>query len=270
MLDAMVARLSQVRRSILATMGVIACGPEVNIVGDTADDSGSGQGTSPSMSATETSGDSSNASESTTTTTVPPNSDDASTDTGRTLPPPCVDAVAIVQSGIEGSVPTGFEICENGVIHRSAAVVCEAPWPAGEACSREGGHCTVDEDCTEGPYGRCVSIESFFPSDFPCGCTYGCATDRDCADGQICACGSDHDTQRYPASTRCVSAECTDDSACDEHWCALARYGDCVLSFTVACTTDADTCVSDFDCADGMDCRPQDGEWSCSPFGVCG
>jgi hypothetical protein len=99
---------------------------------------------------------------------------------------------------------------------------------------------------------------------------YGCVTDADCAEGQICACGGS--APGYPASTRCIAAGCTGNDACPGSVCGLGHeVNACGEDWITACRTPEDTCVRRQDCAGEDDnCLPaEDGAWACVIPGVC-
>lgn len=179
----------------------------------------------------------------------------------------CDLPVAIAQANAPDDAPTGFVRCNDGTIHRAAAVECASPVPTGIACSGEGGECDGDGDCTAAPHGACLYQSGFFSG---CACAYGCQTDADCGEGQICACGGS--APGYPASTRCVAAACTSDDACPGTACGLGyEVNACGEDWATACRTPDDACSRRQDCASEDDnCLPgSDGAWACVPPGVC-
>lgn len=196
------------------------------------------------------------------------NQDSASED-GVSTPPieGCELPVEITQLGAADDPTTGFVRCNDGTIHRAGAFACVQPMPTGLACNGMGGACEVDADCTAGPYGACLYQSGFFAG---CDCVYGCATDADCDDGQICACGGS--APGYPASTQCIPASCVDDHACPDSSCGLAQAElACGQQWFAGCRTPADTCARAQDCPNENDnCLPQDGgAWACSPPEAC-
>ncbi len=105
------------------------------------------------------------------------------TDDGSDEGPPttvCADGVPILQTGVDGSVPTGFDRCGDGSIVRTSVVSCDQPEPLGRACTLPDQSCSIDADCTDGAFGRCTQqVDVFGEQDF-CGCVYGCEVDSDC------------------------------------------------------------------------------------------
>lgn len=179
----------------------------------------------------------------------------------------CELPVAIPQLDAPDDASTGFVRCNDGTIHRAAAVECAQPMPTGVACNGMDGACAVDADCTAAPHGACLYMSGFFSG---CECVYGCASDADCADGQICACGGA--APGYPTSSQCISATCVDDQACPDGACGLAQAElACGPQWLAGCRTPADTCTRAQDCPNPDDnCVPQDGDaWACSPPEAC-
>ncbi|MCX4242430.1 ferritin-like domain-containing protein [Paraliomyxa miuraensis] len=184
----------------------------------------------------------------------------------------CEGAMPILQADVAGTVPTGWEICDDGVVHRVEAIACEVPQPQGQSCALEGQNCATDADCTAGAFGRCLQqSDPFFGEEF-CSCSYGCATDADCDADQVCACGGTVSATQYPTRSRCIASSCTDDASCGNSLCALGQGEDgCGISYGAACLTPDDQCRSDLDCMDYVDCFPQsEGHWACEDFCCCG
>jgi len=256
--------LVDLRRSILASLGLlVACGPAISI-----DDDGDGDDDSASMGDGSASG---SASEGDASGSASVGEGSASGSDDGPVVEACPGATPILQSNVAGSVPTGWEICDDGVIHRTQAVGCEDPLPPGDGCMLPAPQgCLVDADCTEAPFGRCVQQSDPFAKVDYCGCQYGCATDADCEPNRICACGGQ--ASGYPGSSRCIAATCTDDASCGDLACALASGDDgCGITYAAACLTPTDECRSDIDCRDFVDCFPQvDGHWACESFCCCG
>lgn len=187
----------------------------------------------------------------------------------------CEGSEPILQSGVDGTVPTGFEICPDGVIHRVEGVACQVPEPPGAECTLPDDGlqaCLSDADCADGPHGRCIQQLDFFGKSEFCGCIYGCETDADCADGKICACGSDLGASDYPTRSMCINAACVDDDACGNPMCALGTGDDgCGIAYKTGCLTDGSECSVDADCGDFIDCFPSiDGGFTCQDFCCCG
>lgn len=243
-------RLTELRGSILAALGIVAaCGPAISI-----DDDGGASGDGSSADG-------------------PSSSASSSADDGPPVDTSCPGATPILQGNVAGTVPTGWEICDDGTIHRAEVVGCDDPLPPGPACALAGPQgCLTDADCTAGPVGRCVQQPDIFGEEDFCSCQYGCATDADCGPDQVCACGGTLPATQYPQRSRCISSSCIDDASCGDSLCALGSGEDgCGVSYAAACLTPSDQCGSDEDCPDYVDCFPQDeGYWACQDFCCCG
>ncbi|MCA9655599.1 MAG: ferritin-like domain-containing protein [Myxococcales bacterium] len=246
------------RGSILGALGLAAaCGPGVRIDDGSEDGSGSVDDGETLIPPTPTGDDG-----------------DSSTTEGPG-PVVCEGSEPILQSGVEGTVPTGFERCPDGVIHRVEAVACLVPEPPGPECTLPDDgmqSCLSDADCTAGAFGRCIQQPLLFEDMDFCGCVYGCATDADCGDGRICACGSELGAADYPARSMCIPGDCIDDDACGNPMCALGSGDDgCGFSYGASCLTPDSACTVDADCGDFIDCFPRvDGGFGCQDFCCCG
>lgn len=151
------------------------------------------------------------------------------------------------------SVLPGHVTCDNGLVHRAAAVDCAselprangdfAPPPADAGFASE---CSSDEECTAQPHGYCepgVQIPGGY-------CRYGCVTDSECGAGMICDC-------RSPVG-QCVAAECVTDAdcACDSTCMRVSWDDGCGLNVQYKCQTPEDACVGPTGCpGEGMVCR---------------
>jgi hypothetical protein len=99
--------------------------------------------------------------------------------------------------------------------------------------------CRRDADCTEGAFGRCAwGVDTT-------GCRYGCLTDDDCSDSELCMCGAD--------GGLCVPAACRSDSACGTGSLCATNTACDRLQFV--CQKPDDACVVDGDCAAGEQCQ---------------
>ncbi len=188
---------------------------------------------------------------------------------GSRTPPPttCVGAEPILQRTGE---PSGFVRCDDGFKHRVEAVVCAEPVVPG-GCEPDApgnaGECRVDADCNAAAYGSC-----FKPLITGCECRYGCASDDDCAPGNICACAG------VLNASQCVPSGCTDSTECGDGLCGFDSWADgCderearmgCLSATSECRLDGDCqAVNGDEC--GNDpfgshdvCLVSDGDWRC-------
>jgi hypothetical protein len=144
-----------VKQAIFAAAGLVACGPDVD---GTA--GGEGDGSSSASSGVDSSG----------STGEPPWTCGMPIPPGMS-PPLCSTPTPILQTSVDGDVPTGLELCGDGRLHRTAAIACEyLPTFAGDCDPSMGGTCMTDADCTEAPHGFC-RIGSF--EDPGCRCEYG-------------------------------------------------------------------------------------------------
>ncbi|MFY0533031.1 hypothetical protein [Nannocystis pusilla] len=92
-----------------------------------------------------------------------------------------------------------------------------------------------------------------------CECEYGCRTDADCPEGQICRCAGDG----LGTYTRCIAADCTADADCPGEMCGLAG-GACSDGLVhAACTTPQDECDGPSDCGGNL-CVIEDARWICN------
>src|SRR5260370_31124665 len=103
--------------------------------------------------------------------------------------PACPDASPVLVNGLA----TGFAQCSDGTLRRRSVVDCPYAQKPGQICPYDAGYrdagphpgpCNRDSDCTQHPYGQCLS----FPMGVGCICAYGCVRDSDCNPGQICVC----------------------------------------------------------------------------------
>jgi hypothetical protein len=180
---------------------------------------------------------------------------------------PCADPVPI-REGVDGPA-TGFVRCPDGRVERVAAPTCADPLPAGACPPGLGGECSVDSDCVARAHGRCSA--SSFDDQNACYCQYGCASDADCPDGSICACGDrDGDAQNYPDGSGCVPSTCLTNADCGSGACRLGSYAECDWTYQLACSTATDACASTADCEGGEGCLPREQGWMCDYGAVCG
>ena len=249
-----------VRHALLLALGLaaLACGPDK---GTSADDDSS-------ASDSATSDSTANTSNATTTTATDPTT--SPTTTG--APAGCAGTITVIdQLYAEPPVPSGFERCDGGLVHRVEAVACAIP-AAPTSCTDNtaGGNCTTNADCTDKPHGSCRQDISFggVLLDGTCSCSYGCADDSDCADDEICRCAGDG----LGPTSACIPAGCTVDADCGDQRCS-GNIGICSESINLAqCTTTLDTCDADADCS-GSPCIWNTFEepirWACDDS-VCG
>jgi hypothetical protein len=270
--------LHPLRHTLLAALGLAACAPVNNTI-TTGDDSGTASGTTTGQSSsgpttdnpttvavtTETpTGSGTATSDSGTTgevTTSPETGSDSTTgdDTGA----PACDTVAdpVDQAFTDPPVPSGFERCNEGILHRPEKRTCEAPTTPDSCMDNLLGGCTTAADCTEFPNGSCQQDLVFGGfTEGTCSCVYGCATDEDCGQGQICRCAGDG----LGLYTQCIEAGCAVDSDCpDGELCGLSPDICAPGGFLTACTTPADLCDGDGACANPP-CSFQKDHWECA------
>lgn len=180
----------------------------------------------------------------------------------------CADPAVLLQ--VDGKTPSGLVRCADGTIHREAAVACVMPQAVGSCVDGPADDCKTDADCVEHAFGTCV--ETFFCgfTAEACGCVYGCETDADCGDGEVCLCAAEGVSTR----SRCVSAGCTVDADCGGSACAVSTDPfDSPAISTLQCHAEGDACCGDGDCELGAECRfggSTPGAWACDFGGDCG
>jgi len=172
------------------------------------------------------------------------------------------DGEHIVQAGFELS--SGFERCADGQVRRVKSSICMAPNALGSDdpnCTNPMNGC-VAGGCNDAAFGACIASGPDY-----CYCTYGCATDSDCSEGEICMCGlGDPD---LPSVSSCIPALCQSDADCGGLGCRLAvNFDGCGPMYMMACHTPEDECQGPYDC--GFGCSPgYEGVWRCSEEGGC-
>lgn len=151
---------------------------------------------------------------------------------------------------------SGYVRCDDGTIHRAAAVACD---PTINAAACEGTEmykeCTSDADCTAKPHGKCIHRDASFDSPEPsCGCVYACANDAECGADSVCVCQGV--VQNDVAWSRCSAvAKCTTDADCASGECGITSFHDgCFQQIGLACRADTDACRVDADCMNGFSC----------------
>ncbi|MBL9101835.1 MAG: ferritin-like domain-containing protein [Myxococcales bacterium] len=292
--------LDPLRTSLLAALGLLACTPGPKGGEDASDtqadttidpDTGSTAVTSGPSSASETAADTgetgmsaggtvgttsdeTGATVTSATTLTEPTTSPAtgeSGESGDTGTFACAGAVEEVPQGnTEPPLPSGFEKCDGGIIHRAEKVECSVPaTPNSCMDSSGGGTCTEDADCTDKPFGTCQQDMIFggvIGAGGTCSCVYGCQSDDDCEAGQICRCGGDE----LGLYTQCISAGCTVDSDCPAgEICGLSPDICAPGGFETACTTPNDVCESNAECPSQPGCIFELDHWKCSEA-VCG
>ena len=170
---------------------------------------------------------------------------------------PCEDPVV---------VGAGYERCKNGTLHRPTIQKCESSLPRPAPIDPAvGSSCFSDTDCTAMPNGYCRSNSGGqIPGNH---CFYGCQTDAECGDGQICVCGE-------PVGN-CAVATCTSDAECgDGLRCQSYDWSNGCGLTGFACQTFDDKCGGDGDCEPTQQCvtslegaTDKTGAFSCRPPG---
>ncbi|WP_437979642.1 ferritin-like domain-containing protein [Sorangium sp. So ce117] len=233
-------------------LSVLAIAPALSCGGNITSGEGSGGGTGEGASSSTGEGTSSSTGEGTSSSTGEGTSsstgEGTSSSTGG-LPPEefpfaCDDPEPIVVADQD----TGYVRCADGWIHRAEVVTCPSPLPRAKACadpSGATGNCKSDADCTEQPHGYCdvMTGGEVAPG---CFCQYGCTTDADCGEGQICLCGD-------PVG-QCVPSRCTSDQDCGKLLCSSYVLHPGCGGTAFACQTPADECASDQDCSGDEQC----------------
>ncbi|MDI3287210.1 ferritin-like domain-containing protein [Polyangium sp. 15x6] len=213
------------RLSIFAALGLsaIACGSTVDGGGEGG--AGSGASSSTSTSSSSSSGGSSG----------------------------CVGGTPIL---LADGTDSGYIRCDDGTIHRAAAVACD---PTIQAAACEGTEmykdCTSDADCTAKPHGKCIHHDGNFEVPGPsCGCVYSCANDAECGADSVCVCQGV--VENDVSWSRCSAiAKCATDADCASGECGITSFNDgCFQQIGLACRADTDTCRVDADCMAGSSC----------------
>lgn len=276
--------LHPLRHALLAALGLAACGP-IDKGNSTGEESGTSSGTSASSDATgpTTGGPTTNNPTTNNPTTDDPTSASGSAtatdssgvttidlDTGNegtsgtddTGAPAC-DTVAdpAEQAFTDPPLPSGFERCNDGILHRKDKLACDVPATPDSCMDNMLGGCSSAADCTDKPNGSCQQDMIFGGfTEGTCSCVYGCATDDDCGQGQICRCAG----EGLGLYTECIEAGCTQDSDCpDGELCGLSPDICAPGGFLTACTTPEDLCDGDGACANPP-CNFQKDHWECA------
>ena len=239
-------------------------GSETGVAGDGSESTsvGPGEGTETTQgeSETDSGSESSESSGSEESSDTGDSSESESTSEGETedpVPPPamlaCDDPQPILQHGTD--VPSGFMLCEGGFIYRAEAVECvDGAGPDDPACENGGGGCQTAADCMAEPNGSCQV------GWLECMCHYGCTSDADCGEGQVCVCGGV--IGEFPI---CIDALCTDGDSCGDELCGLGVMppNTCGGFHSTACTTPDQACYVADECEPPQGCIAPQGEWQC-------
>ena len=172
----------------------------------------------------------------------------------------CADAESIL---LANGDPSGFERCADGAVNRVSAEPVDPTIPDARCRGDEADlNCTADSDCGDGPYGACLH-RVYIDNDVPdfCSCSYACASDADCAEGEACV---PAEVREGATFATCEWAECSTGDACDSGECGLSNFDDgCGWSDRLTCRETTDTCHGDVDCdasnGESCDVRGDDG-----------
>lgn len=218
---------------------------------------------------TVTSAEASTASASTSTTST----NTTGGDSGETHePPPGCEPMDLDDAAgyADPSLPSGFVVCGGpfDAIYRVEPVPCayehhHPPCPVGDAedCGSEGA-CQPGESCVD-YYGS-----------GSCHCLAQCNQDSECQTGQICLCAAGIPKQDgrldWNSINRCIPADCVDDSECPDGLRCKVAHDICFSPEALFCTTPADDCQADSDCAADY-CRYDTTEelWTCDSPAIC-
>jgi Cys-rich repeat protein len=232
----------------------------------------------PAKTDTETTGASESGTTAGTGTTSAATTAGTSTSPTTGAPDACAgEVVQLMQSDVDPPAPSGFVRCDDGIVHRPAALECLVPaTPSSCPPDASPGGCFTNDDCTDMPFGSCKVLVSVGgigattgatttggtgPS---CACVYGCRTDADCPEGQLCRCAG---PELGPATT-CIPAACSEDADCPGELCGATADVCAEGLVSAACTTPMDECDGDSDC--GFEpCIFEVNKWVCNNS-VCG
>jgi hypothetical protein len=159
--------------------------------------------------------------------------------------PPSAATDCVLETTLDGN----WERCTNGMLHRRELGSCVSALPrAGYSALEFLGYppgvdagvqfaCLKDEDCTAAPHGHC-EVGQGGPY-----CTYGCLTDVDCSDSQVCLCD--------PYIGECIAAECSVDADCGgSSLCGSYEYEPSCGGIRFGCQTPEDQCAGNADCGE--------------------
>ncbi len=267
-----------IRCSLLAALGLLACSPGKGSSDESGTDSNStGNSSGSDTGAPGTSGPTTSASATGSTGPATGSTGDSqgdtgstsvaetgSTDTGDDTGSAACDTMSepALQGFTDPPVPSGFEQCNGGILHRAELRACETPTTPNSCTDNSSGGCLVDADCKEKPFGSCQQDMIFggILIGGTCSCNYGCQTDADCGEGQLCRCAG----EGLGLYTQCIAAGCTQDSDCPAgELCGLSPDICAPGGFFTECTTPADLCDSNSDCANPP-CSFDGSKWDCS------
>jgi hypothetical protein len=125
----------------------------------------------------------------------------------------------------------GYLVCDDHSLRIGERSACPTTLPR-EAPTEPlfFEECALDVDCTASAHGFCAYGQ----------CKYGCVSDDECGENELCFCGADVGA--------CVHADCRSDADCPADYPCTGNlpFGTDVAGFL--CQTPIDTCQSDYDC----------------------
>jgi len=108
---------------------------------------------------------------------------------------------------------TGYARLPDGLVVRTSRQACPTGAPREEECRGTRKRCTKDSECKAKPNGYCANSGD----GLGCGCQYGCVTDQDCRENEVCLCGD-------PVGS-CVAVTCKDEDCRAPNRCATYHDG---------------------------------------------
>lgn len=179
-------------------------------------------------------------------------------------------------SGGEGGEATGGSggrALTGEYVHRDEATTC--PFPeridesgiGGEGGTATGVPCDSDDDCADESNGYCIRSTALPFSSV--GCRYACETDADCAESEVCACGSSQHASTGTLITLgiCARSTCTTDADCaDGALCISPLSNSCrqTRPFSFHCQTPTDECRGGRDCGPAGICARGPDHFTCA------
>jgi len=115
-----------------------------------------------------------------------------------------------------GGQATGYARFPDGLVIRSVNQTCPSMRPRSKECRSTRHGCKTDAECSTKPNGYCADVGD----SLGCGCHYGCLSDGDCAQNQLCLCGD-------PVGS-CIEAKCGPQTCGAPEHCATYHDG-CVF-----------------------------------------
>lgn len=109
--------------------------------------------------------------------------------------------------------PTGYSQLPDGLVFRTSKQECPSARPRQEECRSTRPRCMTDAECEAKPNGHCTDLGDTLG----CGCQYGCLSDEECGQNEVCLCGD-------PVGT-CVATTCTDNTCSPKSRCSTYHDG---------------------------------------------